>query len=86
MSTPSLSLLFVKAKNASYEAPLYAIFSSLLLLLPSYVQIFSSAPRSEAQFLFPAKFHSRTIQQIKWYKNNITVSYQNRSNDLVYIN
>jgi len=53
-------------KRASYEAPHYAVFSSLLPLPPSKVQIFSSAPCSQIPSIYVLllvwriKFHIHT--------------------------
>jgi len=58
----------------SYETPHYASFSSILPLLPSQVQIFSSASCSQTPsnyglpLVWVTKFHIRTKQQVTlWF-------------------
>jgi hypothetical protein len=54
------------ANNTSYEAPHYAVFSSLLSLYPSSVQMSSSAPCSQTPSVYvppivpETKFHTYT--------------------------
>jgi hypothetical protein len=56
-------------KRRKYEAPHYVIFSSILLLPPSYAQIFSSAPYFQTlsfyvlPLIWETKFLTHTKQQ-----------------------
>jgi hypothetical protein len=65
----SLTWLFFLARSASYEAPHYAVFSSLPSLHLSSVQIFFSAPCSRTPsvcvppLISEIKFHIRTKLQ-----------------------
>jgi hypothetical protein len=58
-------------KSTNYGAPHYAIFSSLLTLHPSCVQIFSSAPCSKTSsvcvlpLMYESKLHTHTKQTVE---------------------
>jgi cellulose synthase/poly-beta-1,6-N-acetylglucosamine synthase-like glycosyltransferase len=51
------------SKSTSYEAPHYAVFSSLLLFHPSWTQIFSSAPCSQT----PSNYVLLLMSEIKFH-------------------
>jgi hypothetical protein len=59
-------------KSTVYEAPHYAVLSSLRLLRPSYVKMFSSAPCSQTPLIYAlpltweTKFHTHTKQHVKY--------------------
>jgi len=66
-------------KRTSYEAPQYAVFSNLLLLPPSQIQIFSSAPSQEPSLcvhslVWKTKFHTHTKQEVKlWFLSSVFI-------------
>jgi hypothetical protein len=65
-----LITLYYLEKATNYEDPHYAVFSSLMLLPPFSVQIFSSAPFSQtpstvSHNVSETKFHTPTKQQVK---------------------
>jgi hypothetical protein len=53
MQFPSLvlDLIILVANSSCYEAPHYAVFSNSFHFIPLLIQIFSSAPCSQAPFL-----------------------------------
>jgi hypothetical protein len=66
-----MKLLIMQFSPNSYEAPHYVVFSKLLSLNLSSVQIFSSAPCSETPSVYvpplmsETKFHTHTEPQAK---------------------
>jgi hypothetical protein len=59
-----LVILIILGENTRYEAPPYVVFSNLLSLHPSSVQIFSSAPCSQAPSVYVYPLMSETTGKI----------------------
>jgi hypothetical protein len=55
-----LIILIILVKSASYEVPHYVVFSTLILLHPSSVQLFSSIPCSETPSVYVLPIMSET--------------------------
>jgi hypothetical protein len=60
ITSSSISFKSYLAKSTSYEIPCYALFSALLLLHPSWVQIFPSAPCSQTTLVYVPPLMSQT--------------------------
>jgi hypothetical protein len=70
-----LMILIVLVKNASYEALHYAVFSSLLPLHPTSVQIFSSAACSQTLYSLCSSLNVRNKDPYKTKGKIIVFTY-----------
>jgi hypothetical protein len=77
-SSLTWSFYLYLAKSTSYEAPHYAVFSSLLSLHLSFIQIFSSVPCSQTPSVYVPPLMSRSsFTPIQNHEQNYSFVYSN---------